>query len=600
MRKVELLSPAKNKDIGIAAINNGADAVYIGCSQFGARHSASNSIRDIAELTKYAHKYYACVFVTMNTILHDNELKDAERMIWQLYDVGIDALIVQDMGVLEMNLPPIALHASTQTHNYDLDRIKFLEDIGFTRIVLARELSLEQIRRIRDEVKVELEMFVHGALCVSLSGQCYMSNYISGRSANRGECSQSCRQRWNVEDSTGKILVKDKHILSLKDLNLSAYINEIIDIGVDSLKIEGRLKDISYVSNITQHYSNIINKANNIVRCSSGNVYSDYTPDPEVSFNRGFTDYFVSSRKTDMVNMITPKSVGKFIGTVSEVKNKRMIKLRTNHKLSNGDGFCYIKSNKLFGVRLNNINNGFLELVGDNISLSKGDKIYRNNDKSFNDKLVKSKTTRKIDVSIIINIDENKINIGVKDENGVGVSCYYDNTYDLAKNEEQKDRIISQICKTGDTEFRVDKCTYKGVIIFIPASSINEYKRDLFDKLRNKREEDRPLLSPSEINQDAKYLDVVDNKHNVINSNAERFYLKHGASKVDKGIDVYASLEQSIELMKTKYCILYELGRCTKHNKNTDIKQPLFLSGGGNRFRLEFDCPSCFMKIVSK
>ncbi len=287
MRRVELLSPARDLAVGVEAIRNGADAVYIGAPAFGARKAAANSLEDIRVLAEYAHRYDCRVFVTLNTVLYDHELASAERMIRDLYAIGVDALIVQDMGILRMDLPPICLHASTQMHNYDLERIKFIERMGFRRIVLARELSLEQIREIRREVKAELEVFIHGALCVSLSGQCYLSQYMFGRSANRGECAQPCRMRWSVEDAGGKRLVDERYILSLKDLNLTAYLKDLVDVGVDSFKIEGRLKDERYVANVTAHYSSLLDALPGVERVGAGRVAYAFEPEPERSFNRG-------------------------------------------------------------------------------------------------------------------------------------------------------------------------------------------------------------------------------------------------------------------------------------------------------------------------
>ncbi|MDE5638420.1 MAG: U32 family peptidase, partial [Odoribacter sp.] len=309
-RKCELLAPARDLLIGKMAIDNGADAVYIGGPAFGARKSAANTVQDIAALVEYAHRYYCRVFVTLNTILFDTELAEAERMIKQLYRIGADALIIQDPGILKLDIPPISLHASTQMHNYDIDRIRFLDRLGFQRIVLARELSLEQIRTIRKEVKAELEVFIHGALCVSMSGQCYLSQYMFGRSANRGECAQPCRMKWSLKDRQGKILIKDRYLLSLRDLNLSTYIPDLIEAGVDSFKIEGRLKDGSYVANVTNHYHRLIEKAleqhPECGRVGAGVVTAGFEPDPERTFNRGFSSYFLTGRPKSLGNMDTP------------------------------------------------------------------------------------------------------------------------------------------------------------------------------------------------------------------------------------------------------------------------------------------------------
>lgn len=380
MQKIELLSPAKNIAIGMAAINNGADAVYIGAPAFSARKAAANTSNDIAALTEYAHKYYSRVFVALNTILYDNELAEAEKIIRQLYEIGVDALIVQDMSILKMDIPPIVLHASTQIHNYDLERIKFLDSIGFQRIVLAREMSLEQIKEIRQNVKAELEVFIHGALCVSMSGQCYMSQNLLGRSANRGECAQPCRQKWSVSDGDDNLLVKDKYILSLKDLNLTNHIKELVDAGVDSLKIEGRLKEESYVANITHHYDNIL-KSIKAERVGSGHVTSSFIADTERTFTRGYTDYFFEKRPQNLVNAETPKSIGKKVGIVKRVKENKLW-LDGTEDIHNGDGLCYRDRDEFKGIKVN-IANGQEITANEPLNILIGSEVYRNYDHLF-------------------------------------------------------------------------------------------------------------------------------------------------------------------------------------------------------------------------
>jgi putative protease len=322
IRKIELLAPAKNYETGIAAINFGADAVYIGCEKFSARSAAGNSIEDIRKLIKHAHLYRARVYAAVNTILFDNELEDVRDLITTLYDSGIDAVIIQDMGILEMDIPPVPLHASTQCDNFDPERVKFLDRTGFPRIILARELDLEQIREIRRVTRCELEVFIHGALCVSLSGRCYMSAAMGGRSANRGECAQPCRKSYTLTDAEGKIISKAKYPLSLKDLNLTDHLEKLIDAGVDSLKIEGRLKDINYVKNTVAHYRKrldlILEGKNGLVKSSSGRTFHDFTPDPDRTFNRGYTGYFINGRNSKISSPFTPKSLGKYCGTVTE------------------------------------------------------------------------------------------------------------------------------------------------------------------------------------------------------------------------------------------------------------------------------------------
>ena len=402
MRRVELLSPAKNVDVAIAAINNGADAVYIGGPAFGARKAVGNSLEDIEKAVRYAHRFYCRVFVTLNTILYDEELPEVERLIHDLYRIGVDAIIVQDPAVLKLDLPPIALHASTQMHNYDLERIKFLDRLGFQRIVLARELSLEQLREIRREVKAELEYFVHGALCVSLSGQCYMSYYLTNRSANRGECAQPCRMKWTVEDNSGKKLIRDKYVLSLKDLNLSSYIDDLIEAGVDSFKIEGRLKDENYVANVTNYYSSLIGNHPGIVRSGSGHILSAFEADPERSFSRGSSDYFIRGRHRGLVNMDTPKSMGKKIGIVKEIKGNTII-LDAIGELANGDGLCYLEQGGLKGIKVNEAVGNRI-VCNETVKLRPGTELFRNYDHRFNIRLDKVKSVRKIRIKIILSV----------------------------------------------------------------------------------------------------------------------------------------------------------------------------------------------------
>jgi len=357
MRKIELLAPARNLETGIAAINCGADAVYIGPEKFSARSAAGNSLEDIEKLISRAHLFHAKVYATINTILFDKELEEAGKLITDLYDRGIDAVIIQDMGILEMNLPPVALHASTQADNYDIERIKFLDRAGFPRIVLARELSLDQIREIRKNTQCELEFFIHGALCVSLSGRCYMSASMGGRSANRGECAQPCRKSYTLTDANGEIISKNKYPLSLKDMNQTSNLKDLIDAGVDSLKIEGRLKDVDYVKNVTAHYrkalDNILEGRSDIAKASSGRVYFDFTPDPLKTFNRGYTDYFLRERSGSISSPHTPKSLGKEIGRVTETGNS-WFKIISSEKISNGDGLAFFDKDKnVAGVKAN-------------------------------------------------------------------------------------------------------------------------------------------------------------------------------------------------------------------------------------------------------
>ncbi|MBQ5574527.1 MAG: U32 family peptidase, partial [Bacteroidales bacterium] len=381
---MELLSPARNADTGIIAINSGADAVYIGASDFGARKAASNSVADIERLCRHAHLYGAKVYVTLNTILYDNELPTAQKLICDLHSIGVDALIVQDLGILKLNIPPIELHASTQMHNYDLRRIKFLDEIGFRRIVLARECSLQQIREIRKSVKAELECFGHGALCVSLSGQCYMSARLGGRSANRGECAQACRMKYSLLNNKGKVLINDGYLLSLKDFATYNKIGEMIDAGVNSFKIEGRLKDSVYVADVTAYYRKLIDSiSNGKARTSSGSCIYDYEPDIKKAFNRGFTTYFLDGNPTGkMANFVSPKSMGEPLGKLSSIKGNTLT-ISTKQTINNGDGLCCEAGGELIGFRVEKVNDNGSVTINNAPPIKSGTLIYRNLDSKF-------------------------------------------------------------------------------------------------------------------------------------------------------------------------------------------------------------------------
>lgn len=595
-KKIELLSPAKDLTVGMAAIQNGADAVYIGAPAFGARKAAANSLEDIAALTAYAHRYYCRVFITLNTILYDHELAEAEKLIRQLYAIGVDALIFQDMGILRMDLPPIALHASTQTHNYDLERIKFLDRLGVQRIVLARELSLEQIRTIRREVKAELEVFIHGALCVSLSGQCYLSQYMFGRSANRGECAQPCRMRWSVRDSEGQVLLQDKYVLSLKDLNLSSHIGQLIGAGVDSLKIEGRLKDKDYVANVTHHYSSLMNHIEGVRRVGSGKVMAAFDADPERSFNRGCSDYFLVERQPGLVNMATPKSMGKPIGRVTDITGKTII-LDTREVLANGDGLCYLHQDELLGVRVNRVEGNRIE-CNEPVKARPGTLFYRNYDHRFVSRLGKSDSVRKIGIVIRATSDDGHLSLQVTDEDGVTASYCTEERYELARQEFQTDRLKQQLMKCGDSEFECERIEVVGQeVLFIPAAVANAARRALLENLQLARQQQRKVLAAGKLNGQAAVPAFVDRHYNVVNRMASEFYRAHGAEKIEEGFEKSGDTD-GLVLMHTRYCILYELGRCRKKHPASAISFPLFIYNDKHCFRLEFDCTRCFMKIV--
>lgn len=591
-RKIELLAPARDILIGKTAIDNGADAVYIGGPAFGARKAAGNSLKDIAALVEYAHRFYCRVFVTFNTILYDTELAEAEQMIRQLYHIGVDALIIQDPGILKLDIPSISLHASTQMHNYDIERIRFLDRLGFQRIVLARELSLEQIKAIRKEVKAELEVFIHGALCVSMSGQCYLSQHMFGRSANRGECAQPCRMKWSLKDDQGKILLKDRYILSLKDLNLSSYIPDLIKAGVDSFKIEGRLKDESYVANVTNYYHRLIEDYG---RVGSGVVTAGFEPDPERSFNRGYSSYFLTGRPENLVNMDTPKSMGKPIGKVLEAKDNRLL-LDTAETLSNGDGLCYLQNGELKGIRVN-IAEGNRVTTNEPVKVAVGTMLYRNYDKRFVTAVENQKSLRKIRIGIVAEEHDGKLKLTATDEDNVKIELESETRFEKANNPQQQERILQQLKKCGDTSFLCETVHYWGETLFIPSAKLNVLKRRLLDDLMKEREKARRIIRQEPFDKTVAYKETIDWHANVVNWKAKDFYIEHGAREVAEGFEK-TGVSGEIDLMRTRYCILHELGRCRKKCANKDLKFPLYLYNDKHTFRLEFDCNACCMRVV--
>lgn len=604
MRKIELLAPAKDLECGKAAIDCGADAVYIGASKFGARSAVGNSLEDIAQLIEYAHKYWARVYVTLNTILFDDELKEAERMIHELYKLGADALIVQDMGILEMDLPPIPLHASTQTHNYDLERIQFMEQAGFERIILARELSAQQLQTIGKSTSAELEYFIHGALCVSLSGQCYFSHAINGRSANRGECSQPCRMKYSLEDNTGKVLAKDKHLLSLKDLNLTKHLEEIIKTGVCSFKIEGRLKDINYIKNITSHYrkclDDIIYRRSDLQRASSGTTSITFNPDPERSFNRGFTPYFFGERIKDIANFLTPKSMGKKVGSVKAVHKDHFI-FDGDYDLHNGDGLCFFNDkNILSGISINKVD-GKRVYPNDMSPVIDGAILYRNLDHDFSKKLKKENPQRKINVSLHLMCTSEGLTLQATDDDSTFVSHHIEGKIDQARNEAMaQDNLNRQLSKSGDSIFSVNEVTMDlDFAPFVPARQLNDLRRQTLDKLEQERIKQHPHSTNSPSHNHPQYpSSQLNYMGNVTNKLAHQFYTKCGVTSIEQGFELQSEFEGKV-LMTTRHCLRFQFGLCPKQGQtNQQITEPLFLTDSKNRYQLQFDCKNCVMKIL--
>ena len=603
-RPIELLAPAKNLECGIEAINHGADAVYIGAPRFGARAAAGNSIEDIKALVDYAHIYNVRIYVTVNTILHDEELPETEKMIWELYRAGVDALIIQDMGITRLNLPPIALHASTQMDNRTPEKVKFLSDIGFRQVVLARELSLEEIKKIHDTCpETLLEVFVHGALCVSYSGQCYVSQACYGRSANRGECAQFCRLAFDLVDSNGKTIEQNKHLLSLKDMNQSDNLEALLDAGATSLKIEGRLKDVSYVKNVTAYYRQkldlIFKYRKEYVRASAGTVKTTFTPQLDKSFSRGFTDYFLRGRNPGIFSFSTPKSLGEEVGTVKEIRGNYFTVAGVK-SFSNGDGLCYIDDNgRLQGFRVNRVENNKL-FPQEMPRLKPKTRLYRNFDQEFDKLMQKKSAERKIAVDICLTENNFGFTLSINDENENSVSLTLQREKEPARTP-QTDNLKNQLGKLGNTPFeardiRIDLSDNW----FIPASELSELRRNAVERLLelrkiNYRQEIFRLKESK-----SKYpVSTLTYLGNVMNNSAAEFYKNHGVLKVMPAFE--KEQPKDAVLMFCKHCIRYSMGWCPVHHKvRSPFREPYYLvSSDGRRFRLEFDCKQCQMKVLA-
>jgi len=587
MNTVELLSPAKNYETAIAAINSGADAIYIGASDFGARKNAPNTLEDIEKLVNYAHKFYVKVHVVINTILNNDELKKAVEMVKTLYNIGVDAIIVQDMGLIKAaidgKLPPIPIHASTQCNNRTLEKAKFFDTLGLSRVILARELSLEQIDEICKNTSCEIETFIHGALCVSYSGQCYFSYNNGGRSANRGECAQPCRMRYSLIESDGKYILKDKYLLSLKDFNASSYIKELINSGVKSFKIEGRLKDINYVRNVTAYYSTLIDKY--AQRTSSGKIFLDFQPDVNKTFNRGYTTYFLKDRE-QCFNFLSPKSRGEKIGKVKHI-TKAYFEL--DGDIHPQDGLCYIKDGEMTGFLVNKAEGSKIYPNTTINGLKVGTVIYRNLDFEFEKQLKNSKTVRKIGIDITVS--EGSVTIIDEDNNRISKTLP---AGEAPKNiGKMTDNLISQFKKTGESDFYVKNIEVKDEQIpFMPISAINDLRRELLSYLMQERLKNYT----KDVQKPIYYTDFpekkIDYRGNILNSEAEKFYEECKVSSTEPALEALSNVKSGVELMRTKHCLKYAANLCGKACK------PLFLvDKNGTKYPLKFDCNNCEMVI---
>lgn len=604
---------------GIAAINHGADAVYIGAPAFGARMSASNSVADIELLVKHAHTFGSRVYVTLNTILFDNEIDPATKLIHALYNVGIDALIIQDMGLLECDLPPITLHASTQTHNYTPEKVQFLEQTGFRRVILARETSLENMRQIRKSTSVELEAFVHGALCVSFSGQCYLSQYLSGRSGNRGCCTQPCRSRYDLVNGENKLLRKNEHLLSLRDFNASQHIANMIDAGICSFKIEGRLKDLSYVCNITAYYRKILDsileqKAEHKA-LSSGKTTFHFIPDPERTFSRRYTDYFLEHRQK-MASFKTQKSLCKKVAEVIRVE-KNVIVANIKEPLAAGDGLCAYnpESDSMYGFLVNHTD-GNVIIPNTMPALKPGMTLWRNRDIKFEKKFNGHSAERKIDVALFFsdiadqrtsdNRDGGRIegySLQAVDADGCEAMVELQCAKIPTDNPERViETVRTQLSKLGGTPFNATHvCLDRFNPSFIPTSLLNKMRREVVEKIIQTRlihfAPERSHISPNDI---AYTCTPIDFRLNIANRQAERFYRRHHVEDIEYGLETTQNYNNK-PLMTSKYCLRYELGQCLKKKCNQhiapDYKSDLFLINNGRRLQLKFNCLDCEMEI---
>jgi putative protease len=602
-RKIELLAPAGDLTRGLAAIQHGADAVYIGGPQFSARAAAANSLEDIERLVDAAHQFRVKVYVALNTIFDDRELARAADLAGQLHGIGVDALIIQDMGLLECNLPPIPLHASTQVDNRTARKVLFLEKTGFRQVVLARELSLEEIREIRAATSVALEVFIHGALCVSYSGQCYISEVMAGRSANRGECAQFCRHRYTLRDGRGKILAKDRYLLSLKDLDLSAHLADLIDAGVDSFKIEGRLKDENYVKNVTAFYratlDKIIDADDDLARSSSGRCSFSFAPDPAKSFSRGSTDYFLVKKRNTPGAINSPKSVGKELGKVVFAE-RRFFTLETGEEVHNGDGLCYFNdAGDLVGIKVNKVTAGNIYPKDSGI-IPVGTRVYRNADTAFAKLLARSGQCRTIAVRIDLRETNDGLRMVVSDEDGITSETHLEITGESARQSGAASALAAkQLKKSGGTLFSVIEIGVDlSPDVFFPAAVYNDLRRQALSRHRQVRQSGYPLQSADlEINEfpwPAKEVSYLDN---IANRKAEQFYRRHGVAEIERS-QLQASGIEGCALMTTRYCIKAQLGICHKLSRHGgDLVPPLVLSDNTGDYDLEFDCNRCEMTI---
>ena len=618
---IELLAPAKTVAIGRAAILHGADAVYIGGPLFGARHNAGNSISDIAGLVAFAHRFHARIFVTLNTILHDAELEAARQLVYDCYDAGVDALIVQDMGLLELDLPPIALHASTQCDIRTPEKARFLAEVGFSQIVLARELTIKEIAAVRAAVPTDtiIEHFIHGALCVAYSGQCYISHAHTGRSANRGDCSQACRLPYTLQDAQGRVVAFEKHLLSVKDNNQSSNLSALIDAGVRSFKIEGRYKDAPYVKNITGHYrqlfDRLLEERPELHAASSGKTRLLFMPDPDKTFHRGATDYFTNGRKDDIGAFDTPTFAGTLIGQVSQVGTD-WFEIETDQAMANGDGLNYLYKRETRGIRANTVkqagkvwrvwpNEKIFELQGLRVGLD----INRNSDHVWEQSLAKKSAERKIGISAMFADTDDGFSLMLQDEDGITATTGMAFDKQPAQHPADAEKsLCEQLERFGNTDFALNKIRVEWAQPwFVPSSALNKLRRDAVEKFEAARlaaysRQPRKAAIEPPVQYPEETLSYL---ANVYNSAAQTFYARHGVKLIAAAYEAHEQANE-VSLMITRHCIRYSLSLCPKQARGVIGVQgqvraePMTLVNGSERLRLEFDCRKCEMHVMGK
>lgn len=623
---IELLSPARDIHIAKEAILHGADAVYIGGPSFGARHNAANSVQDIAKLVSFAHRFHAKVFVTLNTIFHDDELAAAEKLIHELYDAGVDALIVQDMGVLEMDIPPIELHASTQTDIRTLEKAKFLDQVGFSQLVLARELSLPEIQAISQEVDAAIEFFIHGALCVAFSGQCYISHAQTGRSANRGDCSQACRLPYTLKDEQGRVVAFDKHLLSMKDNNQTDNLRQLVDAGVRSFKIEGRYKDMSYVKNITAHYRQALDallmERPDLAPASSGRTEHFFIPNPDKTFHRGSTDYFVNERKIDIGAFDSPKFVGIPVGELLQCEKEHVI-VQTQAPLSNGDGLNIMHKREVVGFRANKVEPLAEFSVNDQphwqyrVALAEMPPVLRevplpqplnrNIDHQWEQALTKTSAERRVGLSLFLACSSDALTATLVSEEGATVTQKLEGPLEKARQAEKAKDTLEQIfTQLGATLYYAEHVEITGEHIpFIPVSTLKQLRRTLVAELDAARESLRPrgkrkaAAEPAPVYPESHLTYLA----NVYNQKARDFYHRHGVQLIDAAYEAHEE-DAEVPVMITKHCLRFAFNLCPKQAKGvTGVRtkvRPMQLVHQGETLTLKFDCKPCEMHVIGK